>query len=98
MSRSARSYVPIRITLTPQQAAEIIDPVGRGGQQDLAEAIRQQLQGGNLTVELPDQLLGKLVRYMTSHGSGGFQSRLRGAFRDPLVDMLQRPLRPKRRS
>jgi hypothetical protein len=89
---------PFTITLTPEQAAAILDPAGIGGQQDLAEAIRGQLSGSNLTVVLTDPLLGKLVRYMTMYGPGGFQSRLRKAFRRPLLDMLERKLTRSRSS
>jgi hypothetical protein len=93
-----RAYRPISITLTAEQAAEIMDPEGVGGQQDLAIAVREQLQGGNLTIELSHPLPGKLVRYMTSYGPGGFQDRLRWAFRAPLIKMLQRPLRGRQRT
>jgi hypothetical protein len=84
----AREPRPFTITLTPQEASELLAPSGEGGHQQLHDRIRSQLANGNLTVELTDAELGRLVRYMTQYGSGGFQGRLRRAFYRPLSDML----------
>ncbi len=79
---------PITITLTADEAAQILTPVGSGGQQAFQQELIKQLQNGNLTVSLNDDQLGKLIRYMTQYGPGGFQGRLRKAFRRPLSDLL----------
>jgi hypothetical protein len=79
---------PFEISLTIHEAASLMEPAGSGGQQQFHEEIRKQLMDGNLTVRFDDEHLGKLIRYMTQYGSGGFQSRLRKAFRRPLLDAL----------
>ena len=85
MSKEAR---PVTLTLTADEAAEILTPAGAGGQQTFQKELIQQLQDGNLTVAFDDDKLGKLIRYMTQYGPGGFQGRLRKAFRRPLLELL----------
>jgi hypothetical protein len=85
MPRTPRPFV---MTLTPQEAAELQRPSGRGGHQTLHTKLRAQLAAGNLTVTLTDDELGFLIRYMTQYRSGGFQSRLKRAFRRPLRVIL----------
>jgi hypothetical protein len=85
MGKEAR---PIEVTLTEHEAAELLEPAGEGGHQGLHEQIRAQLDHGNRTLRLGDDLLGKIIRYMTQYGSGGFQGRLRRAFQRPLVQLL----------
>ena len=79
---------PIVLTLTEAEAADLLTPVGNGGQQTFHEGILAQLQNGNRAVAFNDDQLGKLLRYMTQYGPGGFQSRLRKAFRRPLLELL----------
>jgi len=79
---------PITITLTADEAAEILTPVGSGGQQSFQKELISQLQGGNLVISLNDEQVGKLFRYMTQYGRGGFQGRLQKAFRRPMRDLL----------
>jgi hypothetical protein len=79
---------PITLTLTPDEAAELLAPAGDGGQQVFHQTIINQLQNGNLAVAFNDDQIGKLFRYMTQYGRGGFQSRLRKAFRRPLLELL----------
>ena len=81
---------PFSITLTKEEAAFILEPSGEGGQQQLHETLRDQLANGNLTILLDDTDLGKLVRYMTQYGSGGFQGRLQKAFRRPLREIISK--------
>ena len=85
MGRAARHFA---IVLMPEEAAEMLAPSGDGGHQQLHEEIRAQLQNGNLTIHLDDTELGRVIRYMTQYGSGGFQGRLQRAFRRPLVALL----------
>ena len=79
---------PIVLTLTKEEAAELLAPVGQGGQQNFHDGILAQLQNGNRAVAFNDDQLGKLIRYMTQYGPGGFQSRLRKAFRRALLELL----------
>jgi hypothetical protein len=78
----------VTLTLTEEQASHLLAPAGEGGHQQLHEMLRHQLAGGNLTVDLNDEELGRIVRYMTQYGSGGFQGRLKKALADPLVRLL----------
>ena len=84
----AQIAAPIPLTLTTEEAAEILTPAGSGGQQTFQQGLIDQLQGGNLTIRFDDNDLGKLIRYMTQYGPGGFQSRLRKAFRRPLLELF----------
>ena len=79
---------PFILVLTKEEAAELLAPVGSGGQQAFHQLLINQLQGGNLTIAFDDDHLGKLIRYMTQYGPGGFQSRLRKAFHRPLLELL----------
>lgn len=79
---------PIVLVLTADEAAELLAPIGDGGQQGFHQGILNQLQNGNLAIAFDDDQLGKLIRYMTQYGPGGFQSRLRKAFRRPLLDLI----------
>ena len=79
---------PIVLTLTQDEANELLVPVGSGGQQVLHHALVNQLQNGNLAISLNDEQLGKLIRYMTAYGPGGFQSRLQKAFRRSLLELI----------
>lgn len=83
-----KAATPIAITLTADEAAEILTPIGTGGQQTFQQELIKQLQNGNLVVHLNDDELGRLIRYMTQYGTGGFQSRLRRAFQRPLRDLF----------
>ena len=85
MPKEAR---PVTLILTADEAAEILAPAGQGGQQGFQQEIIQQLHDGNLTLSFDDDKLGKLIRYMTQYGPGGFQGRLRKAFRRPLLALL----------
>ncbi len=79
---------PIVLTLTEEEAAELLAPVGQGGQQNFHAGILSQLQNGNRAIAFNDDQLGKLIRYMTQYGPGGFQSRLRKAFLRPLRELF----------
>jgi hypothetical protein len=79
---------PVSLNLTKEQAAFLLEPSGDGGHQQLHEMLRSQLIDGSLTISLDDYDLGKVIRYMTQYGSGGFQDRLRKALQDPLVRLL----------
>lgn len=76
-------------TLTQAEVAEILIPVGSGGQQTFHEWILSQLQGGNRRVAFDDRRFAQLIRYMSGfYGPGGFQTRLRRAFGRPLRELL----------
>lgn len=86
--RQARNFT---ITLTPDERACIIGPVGPGGHQGLHRKLHGQLENSQ-TLLLTDEEFGKLIRYMTQYGNGGFQARLRRAFARPLWDILETTL------
>lgn len=69
-----------RFTLTLGEEAELRKAVrGQGGYQTLLRELVGQIQPDNsLTVD--DEQLGRIVR-MCAYGSGGFQGRLRTAFK-----------------
>jgi hypothetical protein len=85
MTKTAK---PIILVLTEEEAAVLLEPIGSGGQQTFQQGIINQLQGGNLAVAFDDDQIGKLFRYMTQYGRGGFQARLGKAFRRPLLELL----------
>ena len=84
MSKEPKSFV---FDLTPEGASEITDAEGTGGHQELHRRLTQELELKH-QVSFDDQQLGELIRYMTRYGSGGFQSRLKRAFRRPLKELL----------
>jgi len=84
MGRTPR---PIELTLSQSEANEILRPSGQGGHQSMHKKLLAQLANGNLTVSFDDQHMGELIRYM-SYGSGGFQGRLRKAFKRSLLDAI----------
>jgi len=85
---AGRQPKPFSFTLTPDEALILTGAKGRGGQQTLHRRLVAQLANGNLTIELDDRRFGELIRYMTRYGQGGFQGRLRDAFRRVLGDLL----------
>ena len=76
----SRAPRPFTVTLAIEEAAHLMGPAGRGGQQVLHRKLNKQLEDGNLKIKLTDPELGMIIRYMTQYGSGGFQGRLRKAF------------------
>jgi hypothetical protein len=92
-----RSPKPFTFTLLPVERDQIEGAVGGGGQQTLHRRLTKQLADGNLTIELDDQALGELIRYMTRYGSGGFQTRLRRAFGRNFFDLFGPILRDEYR-
>lgn len=78
---------PLKLTLTQSEANEILKPSGQGGHQSMHKRLLAQLADGNLTLSFDDEHMGELVRYM-SYGSGGFQGRLRKAFKRSLLEAI----------
>lgn len=77
----------VRFTLTPAEAAEIQKPVnGSGGYQTLLRQLQVSLKK-NGSITLDDDALGRVVR-MCAYGSGGFQGRLRAAFKRSVRDLV----------
>ena len=85
MPRSPKEF---ELVLNEEEAASLREPYGEGGHQVLMDDLRDQLQEGTLTIRLNDAELGKVVRYMTQYGSGGFQGRLKHALKRPLIALL----------
>lgn len=52
---------------------------GSGGLQSFQRWLQVEL-ANSLTLELDDANYGRLIRYATRYGTGGFQNRLRNAF------------------
>jgi hypothetical protein len=84
----AKAPRPLLLQLTEDEAEELRTPAGEGGQQAFHQFIINQLKDGNLGVAFDDDQLGKLIRYMTQYGPGGFQGRLRKAFRRSLAQLI----------
>ena len=70
----------VTFQLTQTERTELDKPVnGQGGYQTLLTELQSQVApDGKLTVD--DEQLGRIVR-MCRYGSGGFQGRLKTAFR-----------------
>ena len=85
MAKEARRVL---LHLTDNEAEVLKAPAGDGGQQGFHQFIISQLENGNLDVAFDDDQLGKLMRYMTQYGPGGFQGRLRKAFRRSLAQLI----------
>lgn len=71
---------PFVFRLNPHEIAEIQNPAGEGGFQSFQDRLLGELAVTGDTVNLDDEELGKLIRYMTRYKSGGFQGHLREAF------------------
>jgi hypothetical protein len=77
----------VRFVLTPDEVAELQKPVnGSGGYQTLLRQLQPAIKK-NGSITLDDSTLGRIVR-MCAYGSGGFQGRLRAAFRRSVRDLL----------
>ena len=79
----------VTLRLRANEIAELQKPiVGRGGFQTVARALVRSLDAAAGVLELDDALLGKVVRY-ASYAQGGFQGRLRDAFRREICSLLK---------
>jgi hypothetical protein len=88
MPREAKPFV---FVLMDAEIAELQEPSGEGGHQNIHKMILDQLADGKKTVTLNDNQLGQLIRYMTAYGSGGFQGRLHRAFVRSIYGLLAVP-------
>jgi hypothetical protein len=79
---------PIELELTAHEVSLLQEPAGSGGHQALHAELLEQLAAGGTKLTLNDEQLGRVIRYMTQYGSGGFQGRLRQALSRPLRDLL----------
>jgi hypothetical protein len=95
----SRDGEPFAFTLEPAEIAQITDTSvkGRGGLQTLQNKLRAQLEAGRV-VQLDNAGLGQLIRYMTRHGGGGFEDRLRRAFARSFLDLFTPIFEAERRS
>ena len=77
----------VTFDLTQAENAELAKAVnGQGGYQTLLREIRPLVQpNGSLTID--DEQLGRIVR-MCAYGSGGFQGRLRKAFKSHVRSLM----------
>jgi hypothetical protein len=68
----------IRIPLSQQAQKAFAKPiVGKGGHQTLLRRLQAQIRDGELVISVAD--MEKMLRYMLSYGSGGFQQRFAAA-------------------
>jgi hypothetical protein len=68
----------VQISLSPSAVRALSKPVvGKGGHQTLLRRLQKQMADGQLTITADD--MEKMLRYMLSYGSGGFQQRLAAA-------------------
>jgi hypothetical protein len=68
----------VRIPLSSRAVNALSKPiVGKGGHQTLLRRLQRQIADGELSVS-PDDM-EKMLRYMLSYGSGGFQQRIAAA-------------------
>lgn len=75
-------------SLNFEEVQAIAGAAGSGGHQELHRRIVDELEKNNNQVTFNDQQLGELIRYMTRYGSGGFQGRLRAAFRRSIMELF----------
>ncbi len=73
------------------------DIVGKGGLQSLLRRLKEKLEDSP-TLEFDNWELGQLIRYMTKHGDGGFEGRLRRAFARSFLDLFTPVYEAERRS
>ena len=85
MPRETKKF---EFTLYFDEAEQIRGATGEGGQQDFHRFLIEQLDNNDNTVTLDDAQFGTLARYMTLYGPGGFQGRLRKAFRRSIVELF----------
>jgi hypothetical protein len=77
----------VTFQLTTLERSEIDKAVnGQGGYQTLLRDLQQSIDSSN-TLKLDDEQLGRVVR-MCAYGSGGFQGRLRTAFRNHVRSLV----------
>ena len=92
-----KRQIPLtRMTLRPQEVRAFTLSPGSGGQQSLAQHLYELIhlsldESGSSSIELTDEELGKIVRYMGAYGGGdgGFQGRLRKTFSRSLFDLIR---------
>jgi len=62
-------------------------PNGTGGQQSLRILLIGKLGTGNV-IELTDAEYGRVTRYMSFYGQGGFQDALKAAFTRSIKELI----------
>ncbi len=76
---SPTSSMTISIAVTPdiKAAFEGYRLKGSGGFQALSRRIAEQIEGGTPVLQFSAEEFRRVVKYATTYGEGGFQSRLR---------------------
>ncbi len=89
---------PFTFRLNSAETEQITDfeIVGKGGLQSLFRRLREKIDADE-ELEFDNWELGQLIRYMTQHGNGGFETRLRRAFARSMLDMFSPVLEAERR-
>jgi hypothetical protein len=80
---------PFSFTLNAVEKEQITDyPInGREGAQSLLRRLQEKIEASDV-LEFDNWELGQLIRYMTTHGEGGYETRLRKAFGRSLLDLF----------
>ncbi len=77
----------VTFKLTANERSEIDKAIkGQGGYQTLLHELQSRITAENL-LTIDDEQLGRVVR-MCAYGSGGFQGRLRSAFRNHVLKLV----------
>ena len=75
--------------LVPAEIAALDLPInGIGGHQRFLRRLQQKVDRPSGSIALTDAEIGKVVRYVSGYGGGGFQNRFREAFRRSLRDAI----------
>ena len=75
-----REGVDVEIELSPQEFEQLMRPVaGSGGWQSLLRKLQRQVNSRTLALTLTEADSKRILRYILSYGSGGWQDRLAAA-------------------
>ena len=87
----------MRIQLTDDDLEQLMRPVrGQGGWQSLVRRLQRQVSG-NL-VELSEEDQRRILHYLLSYGTGGWQDRIAGLAGRPRSRAKRSKSRPRRRA
>lgn len=86
-STAVSRQMRVSISLRPEDIELLKRPIrGSGGWQILLRRIQDRIKGDELTLEVKD--VGKILRYVSDYGSGGFEGRL-GVIVQPLFELAE---------
>ncbi len=76
---SSKASIMFSVAVTPglRAAFDSLDIKGQGGFQTLMRDVAQRITASHGVVKFGPDEFGRITRYATSYGEGGFQQRLR---------------------